>query len=178
MSNLGYLIDVDGFEIEKVFLVKELAIGNFSSSYIQLFSYKVGDYRDLTSKQKHQAAWVTKCIHGLRFESVPTDFPQNQIQSDLRKICIDAEQTGKLIGYKGGHYELDLLKSIGYGHLGYNIELLSCPKLEILFERYPEAIQKQCSNHNPIVNKLKNLTIAHCPQMEVYCFMKFVLDLN
>lgn len=177
MSNLGYLIDVDGFEVNKKFLVKELAIGYLDTMQIDLICYKVGRFKDLTVPQQRHVSWVTRYIHGLRFDSKHNEYPQNDVFEHILDICVTAEKNNQLIGYKGGHYELDILKTLGYQHLGYNIEHIMCPKLEVLFEKYPEAISEQCSNHQPIVNKIRNVTIAHCPRMEIYCFMRFVSEL-
>lgn len=177
MDKLGYLIDVDGFELNKTFLVKELAIGHFDSLKIDLYSYKVGNYNDLPHHHKRQVRWVRKYIHGLNFDSKATDYQQHKVMDHIREICIEAEKNNKLIGYKGGHYELDILKSLGYRHLGCNIEIFFCPKLEVLFEKYPEALHEKCSNHLAISSGfIKNLTVAHCPKMEVYCFMRYVSD--
>lgn len=172
---LIYLIDADGFEIDNVFLVKELAVAHFDSEKIDLYCYKVGEYRNLSKINQRRASWVTRHIHGLAFDSPAENLEQDQVLEHLSALCVEAEKQNKRIGYKGGHYELDFLRKLGYGHLGINIESLGCPKLERLFDKYPESAQYQCSNHAKIDNTIKNLTIAHCPKMEVYCFRNFVL---
>nr|WDA64958.1 hypothetical protein NFEMFJFI_00006 [Oryctes rhinoceros nudivirus] len=176
-SNLGFLIDVDGFELNRVFLVKELAIGYFKSARIELYSYKVGDYSLLTSAQQRQVSWLTRHIHGLEFDSKDDEHPQSRVADHILDVCRKAEQSNTLIGYKGGHFELDLLREAGYEHLGFNIEQLAYPKLESLFAEYPYAHRESCPNHKGVVEKLKRFTIAHCPRMEVYCFMRYTMRL-
>lgn len=178
MSRLGYLIDVDGFEVNSKFLVKELAVGCFDNNLITVFCFKVGKFSKLSAAQRSSVSWVTRHIHGLKFSDLPSDLPQSDVSVEIEALCVSAERRGVLIGYKGGHYELDILKSLGYAHLGFNIEQLGCPKLEVLFQKYPNALDYQCENHMPITKTIKNLTIAHCPRMELYCFMRFVSEQN
>ncbi|ATY70247.1 OrNV gp005-like protein [Tomelloso virus] len=177
MASIAYLFDLDGFEVDGKFLVKEMAIGELKTGDIRKYTYKVGKFSDLSAENRRRVAWVTQHIHGLYFDNPIYGYNQSALYDHIDEICKLAEKSNSLIGYKGGHYELDILKELGYQHLGYNIENLKCPKLEVLFTKYPEAFYYQCSDHHKIKNKIKNLTLAHCPQMEVYCFMNYISNL-
>lgn len=173
---LRYIIDIDGFIVNGQFLGKELAICDMTTSLITLYRFKVGSFRKLSLKNRQQVTWVRNNVHGLDFFDLSTDLAQNKMLSIIRKLCIHADKNYELIGYKGGNFEFDLIRSFGFQHLAYNIELLGCPRLEVLIGSFPPpsdnfmSSNAGCPHHRPING---NRT-PHCPKLEVAYFRNYL----
>lgn len=179
MLFIKYLIDADGFEVDGEFKTKELAIGDMDCNTVKLFYFKIGEFRSLSRKNQRYVAWVRNNIHGLKYQDYIGDLDQSHLLDIMRSLAEAAARENRFIAFKGGHFERDLLIKVGFGHLAFNIELLGCPKLEVLLTQYDksyieDAMRHQCGRHGAIRSKILSITVPHCPRMEVRCFMDFV----
>lgn len=172
-NKLRYLIDADGFQVDGKFLVKELAVCDLYTQQISLHRFRVGKFNKLSEQNRKQVVWLRNNIHGLDFIDGPLDAPQSEVDNVISTLAYNALQNNELIGYKGGQYELNMLTRCGYDFLGINIELLGCPRLDVLIDQNPTLTQHMCTQHRPLRKKGK---ISHCPQMEVLYFMNFLLN--
>lgn len=176
---LRYLIDVDGFQVDGRFLAKELAICDLRTRRISLYRFQVGKFNKLNEANRKQVVWLRNNIHGLDFVDGPLDSPAEQLDQLIVALCATAQANNEMIGYKGGRYELDMLVRCGYAHLGINIELLGCPRLEVLIGQNQQFTSVMCANHRPLRKKNGlDLKLPHCPQMEVMYFMNYLLDVT
>lgn len=176
---LRYLIDADGFQVDGKFLVKELAICDLFTRRISLYRFRVGKFNKLNDQNRKQVVWLRNNIHGLDFVDGPLDAPQDQVDQLIVVLCMEAHNNNELIGYKGGRYELDMLTRCGYAHLGFNIELLSCPRLDVLIDQNPNMTSIMCGQHRPLRRKMgSGVKVPHCPQMEVAYFMNYLMQLT
>lgn len=177
---LKYIIDMDGFEIDRKFLAKELAIIHMDSGLIESYYFRVGNFKDLSLKQRCHVNWVRKHIHGLKFSDTVDDNPQLQLYEILTAICEDVQDSNMYIGYKGGHFEKDLICELGFGNIAFDIENWKCPRLETLIDNFPawkyELNKICCNRHKSFVvdKRSKNRIAPHCPRVEVWCFRMFM----
>lgn len=174
-SKLRYLMDADGFQINGEFLVKELAICDLYTQQISLYRFRVGRFYKLSESSRKQVVWLRNNIHGLNFIDEPLDLPKEQLDILIKMLCVTAHSNNELIGYKGGRYEADLLMRAGFPHLGINIELLGCPRLDLLIDQNPKLINVMCGHHRPLKQKGVCVKVPHCPQMEVAYFMNYLI---
>lgn len=174
---IAYIIDMDGFQLDQKFLVKELAVATLNENRVESYYYKVGNYYELTEYNQRQVRFVKNHIHGLLFKDLPGDEEQAAVWDRVESLAEQADMVDARIAYKGGHFEKDILKKLGYAHLGFNLEDLDCPKVEKLLAQMPYHLDESCNRHGrimPLRNKNVGLVAAHCPKMEVRCFMEFV----
>lgn len=174
-NKLRYLIDADGFHVNGVFLVKELAVCDMLTQRIVLHRFRVGKFNKLPEQTRKQVVWLRNNIHGLDFIDGPLDAPQSEVDTVISTLAYNAHKNNELIGYKGGQYELDMLSRCGYGFLGINIELFGCPRLDILIAQNQNLTHYMCTHHRPLRKKSK---VSHCPQMEVMYFMVYLMKIN
>lgn len=181
-KKIKYMFDCDGFSVGGEFLVKEIAIGNLDAMTVDLFHYRLpNSYHQLPPKIKYQVRWLTKNLHGLRYENDLFDLPLSAINETISKLCADCELNGRLIGYKGGHIEVDILKLLNYGHLAVNIEKYGCPRFDVLYktinvtENMPLYHYKiACSKHVAVKTISNYKKMAHCSRVELVYFMAFL----
>lgn len=176
---IKYIFDCDGFSYSGRFELKEIAIGNLDTSEIELYHAKLTkNFNQLTGKQKRGVCYCTYNLHGMDYSNERGDLPLGAIYDLLENYCIDADSNGRLIGYKGGHYELDILKKLNYAHLAVNIETFGCPRFDILcstldntsrfFTRYA-----QCGKHRKL---RKSQAVVHCSRVEIAYFIQFMYN--
>lgn len=168
------MIDLDGFNLDGTFKTKELAIGNMDTNVVDLYHFQVGNFDDLTSREKKDVTWVKNNIHGLYYRDYDGDLPESRLMEIMSSICNQAKSERRLIAHKGGSFEIDLMRKLGFGNLALNIEKLDCPPLEKLLTWYPTfnyLYYFQCGRHCPIKKRVK---VPHCPRLEVRCFMDYV----
>ena len=170
LSNVVGVIDMDGFMINGRFYCKELGVLRVGDAAARSFLFDLGvRWGDLTAKDRRTCRYVTQFIHKLPF-GVPRGAEAFEI-SALGQIVVKfyqrARQNGSsVIGYKGGHYEKDLLASLGVPSL--NLESFGCPKAEGLIERL--VWLETCGNHTAANAYL------HCPKVEVEAFGHWMQD--
>lgn len=182
IEDIGIIFDADGFEIRsgsyREFLIKEMAFVSVGLNASWAGYLQVGDKQHLSKSNQRHVDWVYRNIHHLPFKDVPYDLPQNEKYGIVKYFCEMAAKNNKLIAYKGGHYEKDLIATVGYGHLSINLELFECPKFIDIINSFDEQtkcqfiVQYTCNRHDNF-NFSCNI---HCPQLEARCFEKFILD--
>lgn len=184
-QRLKYIIDIEGFRVNGKFYAKELGVIDVDNESVWSIYYKVGSFAKLNQQDRNQAIYLTNNVHGLRFEDEEDDEDQSSLLEDIRYLAERASYLGRCIGYKGGHYERDLLESLGYGRYAYNIEILGCPRFEYIANMclswYERAKKHQCSRHvNPSgilpprpseIRSGVHTRVLHCPRVELYCFL-------
>jgi hypothetical protein len=172
MTPIGYVFDADGFRVNRRFLAKELAIGDMLLNTVELRHFEVGSFYELHPLDRTSIKYATNHIHGLKFFDYYEDLEQDLVLDYIREMCEKAEKENVLVAYKGGNIESDYLKTVGYAHLGVNLEDYKCPKVEALIEKYNDICPKDysCRRHM----RLNSGRIAHCSRMEVHYFMEFV----
>ena len=170
LSNFAGVIDMAGFMINGRFYCKEpreLRVGDAAASS---FLFYIGvRWDDLTPKDRSTCRYVTQFIHKSPF-GVPRRVEAFEI-SALGRNTVEfyqrAWQNGSsVIGYKGAHYEKNLLASLGVPSL--NLESFGCPKAERLIERL--VWLETCGNHTVADAYL------HCPKVEVEAFGHWMQD--
>ena len=116
LSNFVGVIDMDGFMINGRFYCKEPRALRVGDAAARSFLFDIGvRWGDLTPKDRRTCRYVTQFIHKLPF-GVPRSVEAFE-NSALGRITVEfyqrAWQNGSsVIGYKGGHYEKDLLASL------------------------------------------------------------------
>lgn len=176
MSDVRYIIDLDGFNVEGRFKVKEMAIGDIKNNTCELFHFKVGNFEDLNESDKRTALWVTLNITGLHFNDEPYDLEQDDVLDIIENLCEQAKLEGCKVAYKGGIHEKTIIRKLGYANISVDLQDIGCPKIDSLIEKYKHLNYKSeytCSRHCSSYNK--SITL-HCSRMEVKYFMEFVKD--
>lgn len=170
--SVKYIFDFDGFTINKEFKCKEVAY--IETDTQQTFSYGVKlnlNKKNLSVKDRKHAWYCTNFVHGLEFMDYDSDYSQEEINRIIKSLSINAEKDGRLLAYKGGHYELDLFNKLEIRNI-VNLEELGCPKFDdliVMIEYKPDVIQN-CGYHLELKHCRK---VAHCPLLEVYIFNKW-----
>jgi hypothetical protein len=174
---MGAIIDLDGFQIVNhegysQFLCKELGVTYLYKPVTDRFTFRVGNFHELPYKSKVVASYVTRNIHGMRFEDGPSDLDQHDLPAillEIQAICV-AESGRFQIGFKGGHIERDLLRSLRIPY--FNLERIACPKYNKLLEMFNVISSPSCGLHC----FARNGVVVHCPQAETMLYRKWLLD--
>lgn len=203
---IRYIVDLDGFVAKGYgFIAKEIAILDVRANGLtRNYYFKVGSLKDynFNKDQLRSIHYVTRHIHGLKFrdfykhttfidddKTFPPD--KSELSQDsleplfklmVRKCNINDDDK---IAYKGGIYEQNVLNSIGFGRLGFNLERIGCPKFEELYKRYnSSSTVESCRWHMKVISLKKSSTsatsinIPHCSKVEVYYFYLWYIDYN
>ena len=157
---------MDGFTINKIFYCKELGIIRMGEAMAKSIDTGIR-WVDLSPKDKAMCNYVIQKIHKLPF-GVPQGVDARSL-STLGSIVVDAYRGMKqnersTVAYKGGHYEKDLLASLGI--LSVNLEEFGCPKAEVLIKQMDWL--ETCGNH--IVSE----AYSHCPKVEVEAYAQWL----
>ena len=164
LSDVAGIIDMDGFMVNGKFYCKELGLFKIGEAMARpIFFYTGLRWLDLSEKDKRTCKHVMKYIHRLPF-GTPRGVKAVGILA-LEGIIMDFYQMVKqngnsVLGYKGGHYEKDLLASLAIPSI--NLENFGCPKAgELICDLvWLEA----CGNHTVPD------AFAHCPKVEVEAY--------
>ena len=164
MDSIVGIIDMDGFQIEKIFYCKEIGmLGIEKEEGLSIIFDLNLNWSDLTPKQQKECMFLTKNIHKLPFKS-PSEVKTFEIsklelivKEFYNRIKINNQST---IAYKGGHYERDLLNKLKIPSV--NLEIFGCPKAKQLFKRL--VWLETCGHH------LGEHSYEHCPKVEVEAF--------
>ena len=158
------IIDMDGFLIHKKFLCEELGIpkvGDVSAkSYFFDFDMCLSE---LDEKSRRHCMYLKHKIHHLPFGAPPNSnaIKLTELETIVRSFYDNHKFDHKSrIGYKGGHYEKDILKKLGIPSL--NLEELGCPKASVLFRNL--VWLETCRNHTTWDN------YEHCAKVEVEAY--------
>ena len=168
LSDVVGIIDMDGFTMRKMFYCKELGIIRMGEATTKSFFFDTGiHWGDLSPKDTATCKYVIQKIHKLPF-GLPLGADARSL-STLGGIVVDAyrgmkQNENSTVAYKGGHYERDLLASLGI--LSVNLEEFGCPKAEVLIKQM--FWSETCGNH--IVSE----AYSHCPKVEVEAYAQWV----
>nr|WOJ45393.1 AmNV_68 [Apis mellifera nudivirus] len=185
ISRIKYLIDIEGFRVGTQFMAKELGILDMDNYSVWSRYFAVGNFSALSARDRRQVIYLTNNVHGLRYEDEHDDEPQSAICEYVKILASHAASENRLIAYKGGHYELDIISNVGYAHCAFNIESLGCPRFEFIANTQKEWLRDgmihKCLRHinprgilTPRPSELKSgirKRILHCPRVELWCFM-------
>ena len=157
MDSITAIIDMDGFTVEKRFYCKELAMIKKNDTYATSILFDLGlKWNQLNEKDKKSARYLEKHIHKIRFNS-PSTVPLSNLPEIVKNYF---SEPNTLVGYKGGHFEKDLLDQLGIPFI--NLEHFGCPKAEQLFQKL--GWLETCGHH------LTPDAYHHCSKVEVEAF--------
>lgn len=178
LSLVKYILDIEGFNVADEFLVKELAYACADDGRVRGYFYRVGSFHELSERDRQQARYVHRHIHGLPFLDAPDDLEQATVDRTVSALCESARSSGHLIGYKGGRVERDLITRLGYGDTAIDLETLGCPRFDALVRRYGPGLARRvtledmCTRHHATPRG----RLAHCPRAEARYFLIWLLD--
>ncbi len=160
LKKLRYIIDFDGFTVEKKFEVREVGIYDIftRSSFGRRFKC-TRTYNQLSVQERHAALYCIQ-LHQIPFDS-DDDIPGATAQSQLCTYLSETLESGFTAGFKGGHFELDVLNQIGYPNV--NIETYGCPKISDLSADVLDLELKSCALGCKAGTE-------HCPVFETQMF--------
>lgn len=186
-QNIKFIIDAEYFCIDSTKLVKELGVLDVDSGQAHCRYYQVckikrpdGSYKrlrffDLSSRDRYQIIWIKNYKTGLMFEDLPHDEPQENFMHYIRELGDIAN--GRLIAYKGGTLERDLLHQLGIPSI--NVETLGCPRFDQIVDTHPEWFDAtlQCGRHvkRNRAQDIPKQRVTHCPRTELNCFYKWLI---
>ena len=132
-NNLCFILDLEGFFINKTFQVRELGYYTWNKENGRhAFSIPI-PYKELSDKDKRTVNFVIKKIHGLSYHFLKAEgFQPREVLEDLIQNIYSRYKEGQrtVVGYKGGHVEKDLLKKLNIPSI--DLETLGCPKYDKL----------------------------------------------
>jgi hypothetical protein len=188
LSQIQYIFDIDGFAVSDCpttkYLTKELAVFNFSTLTAMLFRFRLHrSKKSLKSKDFETAKYCQRKIHGLLFRDFRNDLNQKLVPHIVQRLVNQCNNTGKYIGYKGGHLEHDLLVAAKAKYI-INIERLGTPKYDTIrkqiecqqlastFDRkISRSPYTKCRRHQgPNAHKY------HCPLEEICVFAAWLIN--
>lgn len=168
-ANVLYWVDAEGFGDVQTFLLKELAVFDSNTQKSTLYYFKVGKFSNLNYEQRAKVLFLKRNTHGLKFADSPNDLPQAQARSIILALCRDAEAKNKFIAYKGSAHLSYIFKSLGYEHIGLNIEDLDClPYKKIIHTHawlYDKHMPTRCSKHG---------ARGQCARMKINIYMDYL----
>ena len=167
------IIDMDGFMVEKVFYCKELGIWRVGDVYASSYVFDMGlEWGQLSERDRRQCLYVMKYVHRLPF-TVPWGVRSREL-SELPGILTEFFEGNKgkgrdVMAYKGGHFEKDLLGSLGIPCI--DLEEYGCPKAGGLFRDL--GWLETCHNHIG-----KGMAYEHCPKVETEAYGSWITNVS
>ena len=130
---IRYIIDLDGFMINKKFYAKEMGVMDYQLRKLFLFRFQLNyPYSKLSEKDRKSAWYCKNFVHGLEFKDNPNDVPQSHLLPILRRYFDQCNRTKYYIAYKGGNIERDLLTQQLLIHL--QIRKFRNPKIQRTYQ--------------------------------------------
>ena len=171
-NNLCFILDLEGFFINKTFQVRELGYYAWNREYGRhAFSIPI-PYKELSVQDKRTVNFVIRKIHGLSYQPLEAEHYQKpEVLEDLIKNIYSRHKIGQrtVVGYKGGHVEKDLLMKLSIPSL--DLETLGCPKYDKLRHIISsERVLPSCGFH-------QDESIHHCPVTECHAFWFWVTNI-
>ena len=166
MNTIGGIIDMDGSKINKKFYCKELGTLRMDKEVVVSWHFDIGiEWADLTYKDQKACMYLTKYIHKLPFHTTWCEsLPLSHLDDIVKDFYDDIGQ--RMIAYKGGNIERDLLKKLNIP--GINLEDYGWPKAESLFNKL--VWLETCGQH------IGTDPYKHCPKTEVEAFGVWVKE--
>ena len=159
-------IDMDGFMIDGRFHCRELGWANRKNECGNVKFTMPCRFRDLKNDDKKRAKYVTKRVIGLSFDDGPKESPFGLgcLSGMVQTIYLQSmSKEWDCVAYKGGHFERDLLQSLGIPVI--NLEDYGCQRYkELMGTGYDQT--KTCGQHTGGRD-------IHCATDECYAFMKW-----
>ena len=162
---LCFILDLEGFFVNKTFQVRELGYYAWNrENGRHAFSIPI-PYKELSDKDKRTVNFVIKKIHGLSYQPLKAEYYRKP--EELKDLILSLYARYKqgqrtVVGYKGGHVEKDLLKTLNIPSL--DLETLGCPKYDKLRHIISnERLLPSCGFH-------QDESIHHCPVTECHAF--------
>ena len=164
MNTIGGIIDMDGFVVNRTFYCKEIGMLNLQEEVAVSYHFKMPfKWVDLSSKDRRSCAYLIEHIHKLPFHTTES-LPLTCLDNIVRNFYRDVGE--KVIAYKGGQIERDLLKKLNIP--GINLEIFGCPKADHLFSKL--AWLETCGKH------IGQDPYRHCPKVETEAFGTWVKE--
>lgn len=161
------IIDLDGFHVEDEFLVREFGYISMKWKVGKSKRYDLSPYGHRLSKQDLKTIrYVKNNVTGLTFKPMLGELFYDL--DDLDDHVVDFYEScktssRKVLAYKGGHVEQDLLDDLEIP--SENLEIYGCPKFsELQCEKYDRI---NCGYH---------IEDLHCPRSEVTSFKDWLCD--
>lgn len=160
------ILDLDGYRIRSGFILREMGVYSQRYGSLSWMFENTLPFFYLDRKDQHTCHYVYRHVHGLPFESTPTEkaYPQHLVKHLVDVTYHQSKTHGKqLAAYKGGRLEKDLLQELQIPCI--NLEDLGCPKVEELVAVGFKP-GSSCGHH------LK--PTLHCPKQETYLFYQWM----
>lgn len=166
LKNLSLIIDLDGFNFNKTFHVRELGFFSLTKQTYGSFRFNLCPIIHEMSEADWRTAIHCKFhIHGLSVKPLPWEkdcYDEKSLDALVKDLYKKNEtQSEYVIGYKGGILERNLLEKLCIPSL--NLENFGCPKYDHLMEPKIE----DCGYHLRFEN-------VHCPMKECIAFGHWV----
>ena len=159
---LCLIIDLEGFVVNNQFQTRELGYYTWQGDKGVYFFDVTIPYRQLSQKDRGTVAYVSKCITGLPYRPNDCERPvhhQRALKGVVKQLfCEFRTDFHTHVGFKGGHFERDLLMECGIPFI--NIENWGCPKYDDLPKYFKGP---GCGCHADPEHH-------HCPQSECEAF--------
>ena len=161
VDNLCLIVDLDGFFVDGRFQPRELGYYSWQGDRGVHFFDVTTPYKKLNKKDRATVSYVSKHIIGLPYRPSDGERPVHHpraLRGILQRLYKEFRTEFRtVVGYKGGHYEKELLMAYNIPH--FNIEQWGCPKYDVLHC----CDDPGCGNH-------KDISVHHCAQLECETF--------
>jgi len=156
-GTIGAILDMDSYRLNGKCLVKELGWTPVrrDGHAISVHFYYRGSLKP-DRKDRGTNEWIYRHVFDIPFTAYWFGMIGcDKLSEVVRSFYVN---DGSVVAYKGGHYEKDLLASLGIPCV--NLEDLGCPKVDVIRSEAPAGIVHevpQCGHHR----------FCHCPMEEV-----------
>ena len=112
LSHVCLVLDLEGFELQGQFLVRELGWCDWTGQHWGTTHYYPTQPYPEAWKDKRLIRFVRRHIHGLPYTPAHREQarPAAHLEQDVKELVHKFQQPDKtVVAYKGGHYEKELL---------------------------------------------------------------------
>jgi len=167
-EKIRMILELEGFFIRKQFQVCKMGCVSHTQEHHRYVFYLETPYSALFAKDQCTVQYIRKHVHRLSFVPQTSEHAQPQHAVSLVvKALYDKYKTDtkKLVAFKGGHAEKDLLTKLNIPWT--DLEKKGCPKYSELIKRIPqESLLPSCGYH-------LNDKIHHCPVIKCSAFWRW-----
>ena len=168
LSHVCLVLDLEGFEVQGQFLVRELGWCDWTGQHWALFIIAPPSLIQWPGKTDVSFALyaTTSTVYPILPPTENKPRPTAHLEQDVKELVHKFQQPNKtVVAYKGGHYEEELLQRWGIPH--FNLEQARCPKFDTM-TRLCRPTSCGCHDHP---------WRHHCPQIECYHFVHWMWGL-